>query len=350
MHVKDFDFDLPDGLIAHYPTEERSASRLMYVNGQTQSIEHFQFKDILQWLNPGDLLVFNDTKVIPARLFGEKSTGGKLEVLIERLIDEHHALAHIRCSNSPKAGTSLKLEKAVDVTVIGRGGANEELFKLYFDETHTVLQWLEQYGHIPLPPYIERPDEISDKDRYQTIFARREGAVAAPTAGLHFDEKLIQALNNKAVNTAYITLHVGAGTFQPVRVDSIYSHRMHSEYIEVSAETCEKIHETKRRGGRVIAIGTTVVRALESASEGELVVPYYGDTDIFIYPGYRFMCVDALLTNFHLPQSTLLMLVSAFAGKALIEQAYQAAVEQQYRFFSYGDAMFIDCKGDEIEI
>ena len=338
----DFSFDLPDALIARYPTTERTASRLLCVNGGTSDISHGHFTDILDLVRPGDLMVFNDTRVIPARLFGQKETGGKIEILLERLQEDNRALAHIRSSRSPKAGAKLILADGSQVEVLGRQDA---LFELQFNPAVDLLALLEQIGHMPLPPYIDREDELDDRERYQTVYGKNAGAVAAPTAGLHFDEPLLQALTNKGVETAFVTLHVGAGTFQPVKADNIFEHHMHSEFVQVSAEVCEQIKATKARGNRVIAVGTTSVRCLETAAklsstESEI-EPVQTDTNIFIYPGYRFQVVDALVTNFHLPESTLLMLVSALAGYSTMMQAYKEAVEEKYRFFSYGDAMFI---------
>lgn len=343
MNVKDFDFELPDELIARYPQPERSASRLLCLDGTTGAITHAQFKHIVAQIQPGDLLVFNDTRVIPARLLGEKISGGKVEVLVERIVDEHRVLAHLRSNRSPKPGTKMLLEGAVEVEMIGRQDA---LFELQFNTTEPVLQVLEQYGHMPLPPYIDRPDEDSDRERYQTVYNKKPGAVAAPTAGLHFDDAILSQLQANGVEFAYVTLHVGAGTFQPVRVDNIEEHHMHSEYAEVPAETVAAIAAAKARGNRVIAVGTTSVRSLESAAQaaiaqGTTLQPFFADTDIFIYPGYTFAVVDAMITNFHLPESTLIMLVSAFAGRDNVLHAYQQAVQERYRFFSYGDAMFV---------
>ncbi len=343
MNVKDFSFDLPDELIARYPQPERSASRLLTLDGNSGKVGHEQFKAITEQLQPGDLLVFNDTRVIPARMLGEKLSGGKVEVLVERMLDENRVLAHVRSNRAPKAGQRLRLENAVEVEVIGR---NDALFELQFVTEDSVLEVLEQHGHMPLPPYIDRPDEASDRERYQTVYNKKPGAVAAPTAGLHFDDAILAELANMGVEFAYVTLHVGAGTFQPVRVDSIEEHHMHSEYAEVPAATVAAITATKQRGGRVVAVGTTSVRSLESAAqaakqEQRELAPFFADTDIFIYPGYEFQLVDAMLTNFHLPESTLIMLVSAFAGQDHVMHAYQQAIEHNYRFFSYGDAMFV---------
>ena len=337
MRTSDFDFHLPEELIAQYPLEQRTASRLLHVSGEQLIDRHFS--DICDLLSPNDLLVFNNTRVIPARLHGHKESGGKVEVLIERVLDEHHVLAHVRASKSPKAGSQLILEDAVHATTLGREG---DLFKLKFLGEQSVIALLDAHGHMPLPPYIERADEDDDQQRYQTVYAKHPGAVAAPTAGLHFDESLLNRLLNKGVKSAFVTLHVGAGTFQPVRVENIEDHHMHAEYIDVDAMVVEQIQQTKAQGGRVIAVGTTSVRSLESAAmQGEL-AEFHGDSQIFIYPGYKFKVVDAMITNFHLPQSTLLMLVSAFAGYKNIMQAYRHAVEEKYRFFSYGDAMLLE--------
>ena len=339
MQTSDFDYFLPEDLIAQYPLTERSASRLLYINGK--QLGDKVFSDIVSMIEPGDLLVFNNTRVIPARLHGQKDTGGQVEVLVERLLDDHRLLAHVRASKSPKPGSELILEEQIKATMLARHGA---LFELEFQSETPVIELLEQYGHMPLPPYIERPDERSDQERYQTVYAEHPGAVAAPTAGLHFDEVLLSQIQDKGAEFAYVTLHVGAGTFQPVRVDNIKDHHMHAEYIDVNQDVVEQIEQTRERGGRVIAVGTTAVRSLETAArEGEL-TEFHGDTDIFIYPGYEFQVIDALITNFHLPQSTLLMLVCAFGGYEEMMSAYKHAVEEKYRFFSYGDAMFIEKK------
>ena len=337
MKTSDFDFELPESLIAQYPLEERRASRLLCLDGRTGAIADRMFSDLGDQLQPGDLLVFNDTRVIPARLFGRKATGGRVEILVERITGPHRALAHVRASRAPKAGSRLVLEDESGIEMVGREG---DLFVLDFGDA-SVMDVLHRCGHMPLPPYIERPDETADLERYQTVYARRPGAVAAPTAGLHFDDAMLAELEAKGVETAFVTLHVGAGTFQPVRVESVEEHRMHAEYIEVPEPVCGQVAEARERGGRVVAVGTTVVRALESAArEGEL-RPFTGETDIFIRPGYQFRCIDALVTNFHLPESTLLMLVSAFGGFEAVMHAYHHAVAEGYRFFSYGDAMFI---------
>ncbi|WNO11190.1 tRNA preQ1(34) S-adenosylmethionine ribosyltransferase-isomerase QueA [Teredinibacter sp. KSP-S5-2] len=338
MHRQDFYYDLPESLIAKQPTAERTGSRLFQLDGVSGEIKHGHFGDILDCVNEGDLLVFNDTRVIPARVFGTKATGGQLEVLVERVIDQHEVLAHIRSSRSPKAGTEIYLEGDTPVQVIGRQDA---LFHLRFPEGRSAIEVLENIGHMPLPPYIDREDLAEDRERYQTVYARKDGAVAAPTAGLHFDEPLLQKLKEKGVKLAYVTLHVGAGTFQPVRVDNIFDHHMHTEVMDVSSEVCDMVNQTKAQGKRVIAVGTTSVRCLETAAQSGSIQPFQGDTDIFIYPSYEYRVVDALITNFHLPESTLLMLVSAFAGYKNTMSAYKVAVENSYRFFSYGDAMFI---------
>jgi len=336
MRRCDFHFDLPPELIARYPLAERTASRLLVLHGNT--VEDALFAQIDALLQPGDLLVLNNTRVIPARLFGQKDTGGKVEVLVERVLDEHRVLAHVRASKSPKPGSSLLLEGKIRAAVTGREGT---LFCLGFENAESVVALLERHGHMPLPSYMGRADEPEDRERYQTVFAQRKGAVAAPTAGLHFDRSLLDKLAKKGVESTFVTLHVGAGTFQPVRVENIADHHMHKETIEVPADAVAAVRQTRARGGRVVAVGTTSVRALESAArEGEL-APFQGDTDIFITPGYAFRVVDALITNFHLPESTLLMLVSAFAGFDEVKAAYAHAIEQQYRFFSYGDAMFL---------
>lgn len=343
MRVSDFSFDLPKELIARFPMAERTASRLMTLNGQTGAIEDLGFKDILSQLNAGDLLVFNNTRVIPARMFGQKSSGGKIEVLVERLIDKNTVLAHIRSSKSPKVGAELILENKATATMFARHGA---LFELKFHGEKSVLSILDEIGHMPLPPYIDRPDENSDRERYQTVYNEKPGAVAAPTAGLHFDDDLINEIKAKGVEVAFVTLHVGAGTFQPVKVDEIADHIMHAEYVEVPDAVIQQINKTKLSGGRVVAVGTTSVRSLESTAKysyekSSELTAFYGDTDIFITPGYEFQLVDALITNFHLSESTLLMLVSAFAGYDNIMNAYQHAINKKYRFFSYGDAMFL---------
>ncbi|MGL4316487.1 MAG: tRNA preQ1(34) S-adenosylmethionine ribosyltransferase-isomerase QueA [Pseudomonas sp.] len=338
MRVTDFHFDLPEALIARHPLAERRASRLLVLDGVSGELAHRQFADLLEYLRPGDLMVFNDTRVIPARLFGQKASGGKLEILIERVLDTCRVLAHVRSSKSPKPGSLIHIEGGGEAEMLAR---HDALFELRFAEP--VLPLLERVGHMPLPPYIDRADDASDRERYQTVYSDRAkaGAVAAPTAGLHFDEALLQAVAAKGVERAFVTLHVGAGTFQPVRVERIEDHHMHHEWLEVGQDVVDAVAACRARGGRVIAVGTTSVRSLETAARDGELKAFSGDTNIFIYPGRPLHVIDALVTNFHLPESTLLMLVSAFAGYAETMAAYAAAVEQQYRFFSYGDAMFI---------
>ncbi|MBT4519155.1 MAG: tRNA preQ1(34) S-adenosylmethionine ribosyltransferase-isomerase QueA [Halieaceae bacterium] len=346
MKRSDFSYHLPQHLVAQYPLVRRTDSRLLHLEGQSGAISHHHFVDLPGFLRPDDLLVFNNTRVIPARLWGLKETGGRLEILIERITGSHSALAHIRSSKSPKPGTTILLCAAQEaepcphtLKVTAREGA---LFCLSSEGGLPLSEILQAIGHMPLPPYIKRVDEVEDQTRYQTVFAKREGAVAAPTAGLHFSEELLAQCDALNVGRTELTLHVGAGTFQPVRVEDITQHRMHSEYVEVNEQVCQAVREARARGGRVVAIGTTVMRSLESAclATGH-VQPFRGNTDIFIYPGYQFQCVDALLTNFHLPESTLLMLVCAFGGATHVMAAYQQAIDAQYRFFSYGDAMFL---------
>lgn len=344
MQRADFHYELPEELIARYPSERRSDCRLLCVDGESGKLAHRRFTDLLELLEPGDLLVFNDTRVIPARLHGHKASGGKVEMLLERPLDAHRGLAHIRSSKSPKPGTELIFEGDVRAMVEGR---REALFELRFLGETPLIELLERHGHMPLPPYIDRADELADRDRYQTVYARRDGAVAAPTAGLHFDEPLLERLAAKGVESAFVTLHVGAGTFQPVRADDIREHKMHSEWIEVNEAACAKVRAAQAAGRRVIAVGTTSVRCLESAcakSADGAIAPYSGETDIYIYPGYEWRCVDNLITNFHLPESTLLMLVSSFAGYETIMAAYREAVAERYAFFSYGDAMLLSRK------
>jgi S-adenosylmethionine:tRNA ribosyltransferase-isomerase len=366
MRTQDFDFYLPDALIAQHPTKARNASRLLYLNEKTGQSTDQLFVDLPQHLNAGDLLIFNDTRVIKARLFGTKASGGAIEVLVERVLDSRHVLAHIRASRASKAGAILMLANAFKAKVLGR---NDDLFHVEFLGDVPVLDLLERYGALPLPPYITHTAEAEDETRYQTVYAKHAGAVAAPTAGLHFDEAMLSKLKEKGVNIAYVTLHVGAGTFQPVRVDNIEDHKMHSEVYHIPPETVTMIESTKAQGGKVIAVGTTSLRTLESAaakttaknnalpanihapSGASISMLNYlngealsGETSIFITPGYDFKIVDTLITNFHLPKSTLLMLVSAFAGFNEIKNAYAHAVKHQYRFFSYGDAMLLERK------
>lgn len=338
MNVSDFHFDLPDELIARYPLKQRSASRLLTLDGATGQTGHLRFTDLPDLLQPGDLLVFNNTRVIPARLFGQKETGGRVEILVERVVAEHEILCHARSSKSPKPGQRVLLEDGAALRMTGREGA---LFRFVCEGEEPILDLLERIGHMPLPPYMERSDDQSDRERYQTVYAKEAGAVAAPTAGLHFDDALLETLRAKGVEFAYVTLHVGAGTFQSVRVENIHDHVMHSEVAQVPQQTVDAVIQARARGGRVVAVGTTSVRSLESASNNGVLSAFRGETDIFIYPGYRFQTVDAMVTNFHLPESTLIMLVSAFSGYEHIMSAYRQAVEERYRFFSYGDAMFL---------
>jgi len=339
MRVADFDYELPGKLIARYPLAERSASRLLYLNRTSGALRDQQFTDLPQLINPGDLLVFNNTKVMPARIFGQKRTGGKIELLIERILPDRRILAHLRASKSPPINSELMLADQQLAIVRGR---IEALYELELPHCDDIGAWLDVHGEIPLPPYLERKAEDADRERYQTVYAEHLGAVAAPTAGLHFDQRLLAALSAMGVNQAFLTLHVGAGTFSPVRVEHIDDHHLHAERIEVDAALCAAIADTKARGKRVIAVGTTGVRALEAvfAKFGQL-QPYHGETDIFIKPGYTFNVIDAMITNFHLPESTLLMLVSAFAGYEHTMAAYAHAVSHAYRFYSYGDAMLI---------
>ena len=338
MKKSDFNYHLPESLIAQKPLAERTASRLLHLDRASGAIKDNQFSDFLDLLNANDLVVFNDTKVIPARLYGYKASGGKIEILIERIEGERQALAHIKASKSPKPDSLLNLDGGAICRVIER---ENDLFRLQFETEQTLLDLLADIGHIPLPPYIERADDSDDLERYQTVFAKQAGAVAAPTAGLHFDQAALDKLEAKGIAKAFVTLHVGSGTFQPVRADDLADHVMHKEFYQVSQATVDAVEQVRARGGRVVAIGTTAVRALESASRSGSLQAGFGDTDLFITPGYEFKSVDAMLTNFHLPESTLLMLISAFAGYDAVMQAYQHAIQQQYRFFSYGDAMVI---------
>ncbi|HEY9193961.1 MAG TPA: tRNA preQ1(34) S-adenosylmethionine ribosyltransferase-isomerase QueA [Methyloversatilis sp.] len=342
LTLSDFDYELPDELIAQAPLPERSASRMLVVG--ESALTDSRIGDLPQWLEPGDLLVFNDTRVMRARLYGSKDSGGRVEVLIERLTGEREALAQVRASKTPRAGSRLRMEDAFDFEVLGREG---EFFRLRSLGDAALADLLEHHGRLPLPPYIDRSAADADDRRYQTVFARETGSVAAPTAGLHFDEALLAALAARGVRQARVTLHVGAGTFQPVRVDNLAEHRMHRERYELSEQTVQAIAETRAAGGKIVAVGTTSLRCLESAAlacgDGPLTARS-GDTALFITPGFGFRVVDALLTNFHLPKSTLLMLVSALAGRRRIRAAYAHAVARRYRFFSYGDAMFIPAR------
>jgi S-adenosylmethionine:tRNA ribosyltransferase-isomerase len=352
MHLKDFDFELPKELIAQYPCRERTSCRLLCLDGNTGGLTDTTFVSLIDCLNPGDLMVFNDTRVIPARIFGNKATGGAVELLVERMISTTDILAHIRSSRSPKPGSRLVFSGGYEATVTGR---QDDLFEVSFAGAgKSVLEILDLIGHVPLPPYIERPDQDADRDDYQTVYGKVPGAVAAPTAGLHFDLPFMNRIREKGIRTAFVTLHVGAGTFQPVKTENIEEHHMHSEYACMPEETAQMIRETKAAGGRIVAVGTTSVRTLESAAAKygsiENLKAYSDFTDIFIYPGYRYRVTDALVTNFHLPQSTLIMLVSAFAGYRHTMDAYKHAVDSKYRFFSYGDAMFITRKDTPDEI
>ena len=333
MQLTDFDYDLPEDLIARHPARDRRGSRLLEVN---ERVADRRFDELPGLLESGDLLVFNDTRVIPARLHGRKATGGKVEILIERAETDAEALAHVRASKPPRPGTTIRLDGGVEIGVLGRSG---DLYRLRFGMP--VMRCLEAFGEVPLPPYIERPPEGADQERYQTVYAREPGAVAAPTAGLHFDAGMLEETAAMGVGHAWVTLHVGAGTFQSLREQDVKRNRLHSERVVVSEDCCAAIRRTKEGGGRVVCVGTTVVRSLEAAAAGGQLQPFTGETDLFIYPGYRFRVVDAMLTNFHLPQSSLLMLVAAFAGRDRILAAYRHAVAERYRFFSYGDAMFL---------
>ncbi len=355
MKVAEFDFTLPDAQIARHPLPERTASRLLHVDGIAEAFSDRHFVDLPGLVRPGDLLVFNDTRVIPARLLGRKATGGQIEVLVERVIGDHEVLAFIRASKSPKPGAVLHLAEAFEAVMLGRDVHNDDLFHLRFDPARTALEWLDAYGAMPLPPYIDRAAEAADSTRYQTVYAREAGAVAAPTAGLHFDAAMLDHLRAAGVEMAWVTLHVGAGTFQPVRVEDTDQHQMHTERYTVPQPTVDAIAACHQRGGRVMAVGTTSLRALESAAlAADTLTPSpppggrgairagEGETALFITPGYRFRVVERMLTNFHLPHSTLLMLVCAFGGQRLLLDAYAHAVASGYRFFSYGDAMLIE--------
>ncbi|MFZ5558460.1 MAG: tRNA preQ1(34) S-adenosylmethionine ribosyltransferase-isomerase QueA [Pseudomonadota bacterium] len=340
MRLSDFDFFLPPELIAQHPDAERGGSRLLHLDGATGALTDRRMRELPQLVGPRDLLVFNDTRVIKARLHGRKSSGGRVEVLVERVLDDHEALVQVRASKTPREGSTLRLGDGLPATVLERRG---EFFRLRFEAPEDVFALLERHGEVPLPPYIERPAAPCDEARYQTVYAAHPGAVAAPTAGLHFDAALLEAVRAAGADTAFVTLHVGAGTFQPVRVDDLAEHAMHSEWYRIGEDTARAIERTRGAGGRVLAVGTTTLRALESAAAATGVVQAgSAETQLFILPGYRFRVVDRLLTNFHLPRSTLLMLVCAFAGMEPIRRAYAHAVAQRYRFFSYGDAMLIE--------
>ena len=338
MKKSDFDFHLPPELIAQAPLPERSASRLLLLDVERRALQDRMFRDLPGLLRAGDLLVFNDTRVLPARLYGRKESGGAVEILLERVTGAHEAIVQLGVSKKPKEGGRIELADGSHAVVLSREGP---FFRLRFESTEPLERLLRRLGEMPLPPYIERHADAADIERYQTVYAREPGAVAAPTAGLHFDEATLSTLRGQGVEFGYVTLHVGAGTFQPVRTEDIKDHQMHREWLNVGAGLVEQVRKARARGGRVIAVGTTVVRALESASRDGQLMPFAGETQIFIFPGYRFSSIDGLITNFHLPQSTLLMLVSALAGREFVLEAYRHAVEQRYRFFSYGDAMMI---------
>lgn len=339
MQKKDFYYQLPPELIAQYPAEKRTDSRLLRLDKNTGVIEDGQFRDLLRYLSAGDLLVFNNTKVIPARLLGHKSTGGKIEVFIERFLTQNSAKVLLKANKPVRLGTQIYFDNKPLLTVTARRGMFFLLETCQQEIDFDAI--MAAYGSMPLPPYIQRPTDAEDSHRYQTVYAETAGAVAAPTAGLHFDDGMLAAIERAGINSAYVTLHVGAGTFQPVKTDNIHDHKMHKEWLQVDEDVVTAVNETKAFGGRVIAVGTTAVRCLETAASSGQIKPYVGDTDIFIYPGFKFKVIDGLLTNFHLPESTLVMLVSALAGKDAILNAYQHAISQQYRFFSYGDAMLI---------
>ncbi len=339
MLIEEFDFDLPHHLIAQAPLQKRDSSRLLVLNKNTKLFSDKKFVDFVDLLNTNDLLIFNDTRVIKARLFGKKITGGKVEIMIERILNNHHALAHLKTSKKIFDGTIFEVNENVSVKVVRK---ENDLFYIEFDSNLSSYDILEKYGHIPLPPYIERSADKSDENRYQTIYAKESGAVAAPTAGLHFTDEIFKALNDKKIKYTFLTLHVGAGTFQPVRENDLDHHQMHSESFNVPDKTIQMIDDAKSKNGRIIAIGTTVLRALESKFSEETIQSGFKETSIFIKPGYTFKIVDALLTNFHLPKSTLFILVSAFSGSDTMKKLYQHAIKNEYRFFSYGDATFIE--------
>ncbi len=339
MKLQDFDFDLPPECIAQFPAEQRAGSRMLHLEVREGALRDAMFADLAEYVRAGDVMVFNDTRVIKARLHGVKDSGGRVEVMVERVLDDRRVLAVIRASHQPKRGSKLFLADAFEATVMAHEGG---FHTLQFDHENTVAELLERYGDLPLPPYVARPATEADEVRYQTVYAKYPGAVAAPTAGLHFNECMLAALKEAGVGIAHLTLHVGMGTFQPVRVDNIADHKMHREVFHVPEETVEAIRRAKSGGGRVLAVGTTSLRALEAAAANGELIPGEGETDIFITPGYRFRVVERLLTNFHLPRSTLLMLVSAFGGMENIRYAYQHAISRHYRFFSYGDAMLIE--------
>lgn len=342
MKPSDFRYDLPEELIAAQPMAERSSSRLLVMGRQDGTLAHHRFHELPELLRAGDLLVFNNTRVLPARLFGRKESGGKVELMLERCLPDNVVLAQLRSNHPLREGVQILFDRK-DGTVVAAqvAGREEDFYRVVFPPGIDMAGLLQEVGHMPLPPYIKRADTEADRERYQTVYAAKAGAVAAPTAGLHFDEPLLQRLAERGIASAFVTLHVGAGTFQPVRVDEISQHRMHAEYLEVDEEACAAVAACRARGGRVVAVGTTSVRCLETASATGELQPYRGDTRIFIYPGYQFRCVDALITNFHLPESTLIMLVSAFSSRERVLAAYETAVRERYRFFSYGDATLI---------
>ncbi len=340
MKLDDFMFDLPEELIAQVPIDNRSDSRLMHINKQAQTIDDKSFTDIVDFLNPHDLLIFNDTKVIPARTYAKRPTGGIVEVMVERFISDRRVSAYLKASNTPRPGLEMTLIGGAKIVIVER---QRNFFIL--DLVDVNLNWidvLEDEGKIPLPPYITRDVTEEDLTRYQTVYAKNKGAVAAPTAGLHFDDDIFKRLKEKNIDHGFVTLHVGAGTFEPVRIQDFKNHQMHSEQINVTQELADKVNATKKNGGRIIAVGTTCVRTLESAWGDDMLKPCHKETEIFIYPGYDFKCVNAMITNFHLPGSTLILLVSAFVGSDLIKQSYQHAIDKKYRFFSYGDAMLLE--------
>lgn len=345
MKTSDFNFDLPEELIARYPLKNRTDSRLLLLR-PSAATRHHVFSDLPELLTENDLLIFNNTRVIPARVEAKKATGGKVEILIERILPNNFAIAHVKSNKSLKLPLSVYLSNEIEVVITQRQG---DLYVLQFLSTNTIRSILDDVGMVPLPPYMQREAEGADAERYQTVYSAKEGAVAAPTAGLHFDQHLLQNLSEKGIAVSYITLHVGAGTFKPVSVEDFTQHKMHSEIFEITPEVCEKVSQARAKGGRVIAVGTTTVRALETVfqSKGEI-VPYSGETNIFIYPGYHFRSIDALITNFHLPKSTLLMLVCALGGYEDVMRSYEMAIEERYRFFSYGDAMFVENHSNEI--
>jgi len=339
MRLDEFDYSLPEDLVAQQPSDARGDSRLLCLDGRSGAVRDAMFRELPSYLRPGDILVFNDTRVIKARLQGSKGSGGKVEVLVERLLDDHHVLAQVRASHPPPEASLLFLGEDITAMVLRREG---DFYRIRFEGTAPVLQVLETAGSVPLPPYIGRPPQDADQERYQTVYAREPGAVAAPTAGLHFDEAMLVRLRDKGVHMASVTLHVGAGTFQPVRVENVADHVMHSEWYQVSRETVKAIAAARAAGGRVVAVGTTTLRALESAASGGELAAGQGETNLFVLPGYRFRVVERLITNFHMPKSTLMMLVAAFGGAEHVRRAYRHAVEQRYRFLSYGDAMLIE--------